>query len=189
MKWKKKNPVIILIGGKARSGKSTVAGYLKEKYLSQNKKVVISPYTKYLKQYIEEITEKKMDEKNKPRELLQKISAELIKDHLGKEDFFINRQIEDIEIYSYFMDVIIIPDVRFPKEIEIIKKTFSNVISIGVIRKNYQSDLTDNEQKDITETALEHYHNYDYQIENIEENRLYQDTIKIFEDIEERRSI
>lgn len=188
MVWKEKCPLIILIGGKARSGKGTVAAYLKEEYLSQNKMVVISPYTKYLKQYIEEITGIAMDDQNKPRDLLQKISAELIKNRLGKVDFFINRQIEDIEIYSYFMDVIIIPDVRFPREIEMIQKTFSNVFSIGVIRKNYQSDLTEEQKKDITEISLDDYDGYDYKIENIEEEQLYQDTITIMNDIEERRN-
>jgi len=166
MEFRQKYPQIILIAGKARSGKNTIAEYLKKEATRLNKKVVISPYTKYLKQYIEEITGNPIDDQNKPRDLLQKISLELIKGKLKREDFFLQRQVEDIEIYSYFMDVIIIPDVRFPKEIEVIKKHFTNVISIGVTRENYQSNLTQEQQNDITETALDNYHNYDFEIKN-----------------------
>ena len=65
MEFMKKNPLIILIAGRARSGKSTLARYFKEELECQSKKVVISPYTKYLKQYIEEITGEKIDEEHK----------------------------------------------------------------------------------------------------------------------------
>ena len=189
MNFKEKEPLIILIAGKARSGKNTIADYIKKIYQKKGKKVVISPYTKYLKQYIEEITEMPVTEENKPRELLQKISSDLIKKKLGKYDFFINRQIEDIEIYSYFMDVIIVPDVRFPEEIDALKKRFSNVLSIGVTRENYQSDLTEEQKQDITEISLDDYHCYDYQLKNEDKETLYQETLKIIKKIEERRNI
>lgn len=189
MEFKSKNPLIILIAGKARSGKSTVARHLNEEYIMQNKRVVISPYTKYLKLYIEEITKEKIDDNNKPRDLLQQISSKVIKGELKKENFFLQRQIEDIEIYSYFMDVILIPDVRFPKEIEEIKNKFSNVISIGIIRKDLKSDLTDEQQQDITETALDSYHNYDFEIENNEQLDLKEIVKRLVKQIDERRNI
>ena len=187
MEFQKKEPQIILIAGKARSGKNTVAKYLEEEFTNQKKKVVISPYTKYLKQYIEEITNTPIDDNNKPRELLQKVSSELIKGQLKKEDFFIRRQIEDIEIYSYFMDIIIVPDVRFPSEIEVIKKNFPNVISIGVVRENYQSNLTNEQQNDITEIALDNYHDYDFKIKNTEKKTLEITVKQIIQKLSERR--
>ena len=112
------NPRIIVIAGKARSGKNTVGDMLKELYKSNNKKVIVSPYTKYLKRYIEEITGKEIDDNNKPRELLQQLGVEVIKDKLGKVDMFISRQIDDIDIYSYFFDVIIIPAISIPCPID-----------------------------------------------------------------------
>ena len=119
-----------------------------------------------LKQYIEEITNKKIEENNKPRDLLQQISSKVIKGELSKNNFFIDRQVDDIEIYSFFADIIIIPDVRFPKEIEIIKQKFDNVVSIGIKRKNYISTLTKQQQEDITETALDNYNKYDFEVIN-----------------------
>ena len=181
-------PTIILIAGKARSGKSTIAKHLYNELSNKNKKVIISPYTKYLKQYITDITGNPLTEENKPRQLLQKLSSDLIKKKLGYNDLFINRQIEDIEIYSYFKDYIIIPDVRFPKEIEVIKDKFNDVISIGIKRKNYQSDLTKEEQQDITETALDNYKEYDIIIDNEKDTNLLNESLKIIKRIEERRN-
>ncbi len=179
MEFHNLEPRIFLIAGKARSGKSTVCQYLKDELEKKGKRVIISPYTKYLKQYISEITGKEVTEENKPRELLQKLSSDLIKNKLNKKDFFIKRQIDDLDIYSYFFDEIIIPDVRFPEEIEIIKDRFDCVISIGVIRNNFMSDLTKEEQEDITEVALDYYGNYDYIIKNDDNINLQEEVIKI----------
>lgn len=184
MQFTKKEPIIFLVAGRARSGKGTVSKFIEEYYKKQNKKVINSPYTKYLKNYIEDITSEKITEDNKPRDLLQKISSELIKKELGKTNFFIDRQLEDLEIYSYFADIIIVPDVRFEEEINIIKNNFKNVISIGVVRPNYQSDLTQEQLRDITEIALDNYNEYDFKIINDKtESELYDSVSKILESI------
>lgn len=166
MIFTKKEPIIFLIAGRARSGKNTVCEIIKKYYEVKNKKVIVSPYTKYLKKYIEEITGEVIDDDNKPRDLLQKISSEIIKKEMKNENFFINRQVEDLELYSYFFDYIIIPDVRFEKEIKIIKGKFKNVISIGVNRENYDNGLTSVQKQDITEVALDNYNEYDFKINN-----------------------
>ena len=183
-----KKTLIFCVCGKAGSGKSLVGKYIQEEYIKKNKKVIISPYTKYLKKYIEEITGKKITEKNKPRTLLQKLSSKLIKEKLGYKNLFINRQIEDISIYKYFFDVIIIPDVRFPNEIENLKDKFKNVISICVKRKNYDNGLTKQEKNDITETSLNNYHNFDYILDNQGNKTLKNDIINIIEIIEKRKN-
>ncbi len=186
MEFIKKDPIIILIGGKARSGKSTIAHYMEEKFKEMGLSVVYSPYTKYLKDYIENITDEKYTDQDKPRELLQKISSELIKKKLNNSDFFINRQIEDLEFYSYFKDIILVPDVRFPKEIEVIKEKFKNVVSVGVLRYDYLSDLTDEQMKDISEISLDGYQEYDYVINNRVDTNLKDEALKIVKELEEK---
>ena len=186
MEFTKKDPIIILIGGKARSGKSTLAHYMEEKYKEMGMSVVISPYTKYLKDYIEEITEEKYTDQDKPRELLQTISRELIKKKLGNEDFFINRQIEDIDFYSYFKDIIIIPDVRFPREFDIIKDKYKNVITILVTRNDFLSDLTEEQAKDISEISLDDYKECDYVVINTVDTNLKDEALKIIKELEEK---
>ena len=133
--------------------------------------------------YIENITGEIIDDDNKPRDLLQDLSRELIKKELKKENFFIDRQLEDLEVYSYFADVIIVTDVRFKKEIDVVKEKFNNVISIGVVRENYESDLTIEQQKDITETSLDNYNEYDYKLINNEKDDLEYEVLDILNKI------
>ena len=177
-----KIPKIFVIAGKARSGKDTVASIIKEKI--NDKKIINLQYSFYIKEYAKKISNWDGSEETKPRELLQKISSDLIKKELNKHNFFIDRQLEDLEIYSYFADIIIIPDVRFEKEIEVIKERYSKVISIGVKRPNYQSELTKEQLDDITETSLDNYKEYDYLIINDESlKKLNINLLKILEEI------
>ena len=63
---------------------------------------------------------------------------------------------------------------------------FDNVLSIGVKRDNYSSDLSIDEMNDITETALDGYNDFDYVIYNDNIDSLKSDTFKLFEDIKMR---
>ena len=177
-----KNPQIIVIAGKARSGKNTIGEIFKNLYEQDNKKVVISPYTKYLKDYIKEITGNYVDDDNKPRELLQQLGVEIIKEKLKKYDMFIERQLDDIDIYSYFFDSIIIPDARFPKEIDILKEKYPNVISIKVV-SDLENNMTEREKQHVTETSLDGYddNKFDYIINNLS----IEESTKLVEEIYE----
>lgn len=183
MEFIRKEPIIFLIAGKARSGKSTVGNIISSEYESRGNRVIVTQITKYLKGYIEDITGSKIDDDNKPRELLQKISSIVIKKELGMTNFFIDRLIEDINIYSYFFDCIIITDVRFKEEIDAVKKNFSKVISIGVVRDDIDSNLTEEQKQDATEVSLDDYHDYDYKIINDSEEELYAKVVSILENI------
>ena len=67
MEFKNKDPLIICVCGKAGSGKSSVAKYIFNKYKENKLDVIMSPYTKYLKKYISEITGWNMEDQDKPR--------------------------------------------------------------------------------------------------------------------------
>jgi len=161
MEFIKKNPKKYILTGKAQSGKNVVAQIIKEYYEKQNKKTVILAYAKYLKDYAKEIINWDGKEETKPRELLQQLGVELIKNKID-ENLLINRIKEDIEIYSYFFDVIIISDARFISEIENIKDKNTTVINI----KGLENNLSEKQKQHITETALNNYNQYDYIIEN-----------------------
>ena len=64
---------IYLVSGKARHGKDTFSGYLKDVYASNGKKVIVTQLAKYIKYYAKEITGWNLTEEDKPRELLQKL--------------------------------------------------------------------------------------------------------------------
>ena len=65
-----------------------------------------------------EMTDWDGSEESKPRKLLQELGTDVIRNKLNKAEMFIERQLDDIEIYSYFYDAIIVPDIRLPREID-----------------------------------------------------------------------
>lgn len=161
-----KNPKIYLLAGKAKHGKSTSSIFIKEEYEARGQKVAIARYSGYIKSFAKNYFGWDGREETKPRELLQQLGTQIIREKLNKEDFFVKRMIEDIEILSYFFDAIIIDDVRLEIEIEEIKKVFKNTISINVIRNNFDNGLTEKQKKHRTETALDDYNKFDYYIYN-----------------------
>ena len=154
---------IILIGGKARSGKDTLADFIINKISSDSKKVCKLQVSAYIKYYATHYFGWNGKEETKPRELLNKIGTEIIRDKIDP-NFHINRLIQDIKVLSYFYDVFVVSDVRFPVEIERIKKEFDDVTTIKVIREN--NELTLEEQNHSTENSLDNYNNFDYVVIN-----------------------
>ena len=175
-----KNPKIYLISGSARHGKDTIAGYLRKCYEEDGKKVIYSRAGKYIKFYASEMTDWDGSEETKPRELLQQLGTDIIRNKLNKAEMFIERQNDDIEIYSYFYDAIIVPDIRLPREIEGVKEKFSNVVTIHVNRINFENDLTDSQRKHATETAMDNFDDYDYKLINTTLEKLEEDVRAIY---------
>ena len=179
MEFIKKEPKIYILTGKAGSGKNVAASIIKEYYEQNNVKAIELAYASYLKEYIKKITNWDGNEQTKPRELLQQLGIELIKNNI-KKNLLIERITDDIKVYSYFFDVIIITDARFEEEIEEIKKISDKVTVINIEGK--ENDLTEQQKKHITETALNDYNKYDYKIENKESKEILKR--KIYEILE-----
>ena len=176
---------IYVICGKARHGKDTTALAIKKAY--GDKKVINLSYGSYIKEFAKNISDWDGRDETKPRELLQHLGTEVIRNNIDK-DFFIKRLCNDIRVYSYYFDVITISDARFPDEIITPKKLFDDVITIKVVRSNFDTNLTLEEQKHSTETALDGFDDYDYVIENngtIDE--LDKRVLKIVKEVEHER--
>jgi len=165
MDIREKEAKIIIISGKARSGKDTIADMMKEIFDLKNIKSIKLAYADYIKDYTKNIIDWNGKDETKPRDFLQFLGTDLIRKNLG-QDFFINRMIDDVKIYSYFYDVIIISDARLEREILLTKNNFEDVVSINIVRPNFVSELNSNQNKHITETGLDNYDSYDYKIIN-----------------------
>lgn len=157
---------IYVIGGKAKSGKNTFGNYLKEQLKDYGYKPCIIHITEPLYGYAKNYFEYDEYKDEKPREFLQKMGIEIIKEKLGKPDFLLNRLFEDIEILSNFFDTFIITDARLIHEFEEIKNKYSETITIKLERNNYNDNLTNEEKNHITEQEVDKYKEYDYIIEN-----------------------
>ena len=150
---------VILISGKAGSGKDEVAKLLKM-YLGN---AVITKLAKYIKLFAAEMTDWDGKEDDKPRTFLQEMGDNL---RLLDKNFLTKRMVEDLKLYEKFYDYVIISDVRLVNEIEYIKANYLNVVTIRVNAKDSTRKLTDTEKEHITETELDNYNNFDYVIEN-----------------------
>lgn len=162
MELKERKSKILILSGKARSGKDEVAKIISNYY--RIKKVKKLSYAYYLKQYVKKISNWQGNEEDKPRDLLQFIGIDLIKNKINNK-LLINRVIEDIKVYSYFYDIIIITDARLVDEIEDIKKNYPKAISIRINCK-LNNNLTIDQKNHITEKGLDDYNNFDYIIDN-----------------------
>lgn len=156
---------LILISGRARNGKGLVSSIIKEELEKRGNKVCEIQVMRTLKGYLKDYFGWDGSEETKPRELLQQLGIELIKNKIDNR-LFINRILEDIEIFSYFYDIIVISDVRLVDEIESLKQNHPNSISIRVNRNNYDNKLTDSQKNHLTEIGLDEYSNFDYMVEN-----------------------
>ena len=91
-----KKPTIYLLSGKARNGKDTIAGFLKKFYEADGKKVIYSRAGKYIRYYAIEMTGWDGSEETKPRDLLQELGTEVIRNKLNKKEMFIKENLIDI---------------------------------------------------------------------------------------------
>ena len=158
---------IFVIGGQAKSGKNTFGEYLREELKEYSYKPCVMHITEPLYGYARNYFEWNGNDDNKPREFLQKMGIEIIKEKMGKEDFLLNRLYEDIEILSNFFDTFIITDARLIMEFRELKNRFDDVVTIKLEREDYDDLLDDEERKHITETEIDGYKDFDYIIKNI----------------------
>lgn len=165
MDFKKREPKIFIISGKANAGKDTTAELINNYVKLKGLKVINTQISSYIKMYAKKITGWNGSEDSKPRSLLQELGTDVIRKQIDN-DFFIKRIIGDIKVYSYYFDVITISDARLPEELESIKNNFSNVYRVNVLRPNFENNLKSSEKKHLTEVALDGYNNYEYVIEN-----------------------
>lgn len=164
MEFIKNNVKIYILSGKSGSGKTQVANYIIDYYDKHNKKGISLAYAYYLKDYAKRILGWDGKEETKPRDFLQQIGSELIKKHVNK-DLVVSRLLDDIEVFSYFYDVIVISDARFIDEINMVKDRYKDSISINMVRYQ-ENNLTNEEKNHDTETSLDKYSGYDYVIKN-----------------------
>lgn len=157
---------IILVSGKAGHGKDQTATFIKELLEENNNRVAITHYAKHMKDMMYELYNWNGVKDTWARQKLQWMGTEKIRIAMGMPDFHVNRTCENIDITQEDFDYYIIPDCRFPNEIEFVKDYFGedNVMSVRVSRLNYESLLSPEAQLHPSETSLDHWDEWDYKI-------------------------
>lgn len=156
------NTKIILISGYAQNGKDSTANILKEFLEQDGQKVLITHFADLLKYICKTFFGWDGKKNEKGRQLLQYVGTDVIR---KKNPSFWVRFIADILImFEEHWDWVLIPDCRFPNEIEVIKGLF-DTFTIRVNRLNFISPLTPEQQNHPSEIALDNYQ-FDYYIDS-----------------------
>ncbi len=171
---------IFLIAGKAGSGKSEVAKFIKEFYIYKKEETIVTNFSKYIKNFAMEMSDWDGKDNTKPRALMQKIGDQL---RNVDPDFLVDDMIKDMSFYDQVAQNVVVSDVRMPNEIEKIRDAFDDVYAFYIINQFGTSKLTVAEQAHVTETALENYTDFDYTIINDDLNSVRDKIFKILEEI------
>lgn len=149
----------ITISGPAGHGKDTLAHKLKLKLKAKEQKVFIIHYADYLKMVATQVYNWNGIKDEIGRDILQKLGDKM---RAQDEMYLINELIKIINLVKNDFDIVLIPDARFPKEIESLK-SIGRTVSIHITRVDYESILTTEQNNHNTERSLDNY-SYDYSV-------------------------
>lgn len=145
---------IICIAGKAGSGKDTVAKFMKEWFENHEERVLITHFADPLKFVCEKFFDWDGKKDKVGREMLQYVGTDRIRGH--NPDFWVMFIREILEVFEDEWDFVLIPDCRFPNEYEVLADKFNTTL-VEVYRPQLESNLTYEQQKHSSETAMDYY--------------------------------
>lgn len=163
----------IIISGKAGSGKDTVAQFMKEELEKHGKRVLVIHYGDAVKWVLREFFNWDGQKDAVGRTLLQRIGTDVVRAQFP--NFWtgiVVGLLKAFEPYSDF-DIALVPDARFPNEVDIALDTLQNCVAVRIDRRNADGSewinpkLTDEQRRHPSETSLDCYA-FDYVIHNDE---------------------
>lgn len=146
---------VICISGKAGHGKDTAALYLKEELELGENRVLIAHYGDLVKYVCKTFFDWDGQKNEAGRELLQTIGTDIIRDE--DPDYWVRFICDMLGFFEQAWDYVLIPDCRFPNEIEYLMKSGFDVVHIRIVRENYESNMPEWQQNHLSETALDGY--------------------------------
>ena len=163
---------IILISGKARSGKNYIGDLISESLINRGysaKELAFADYLKYLCTQYFGYDGTKTEEM---RTLLQR-QGDVYREY--DKDIFVNAIIDVIAGFCGKYDYIIITDTRFVNEIKGMFRKFGALVrTLRIERDGFENDLSKKQREHISETQLDDY-SFDFFIKNTDEDDAFVD--------------
>jgi hypothetical protein len=153
---------VILIAGKALSGKDTAAKMIEENLKQKKEKVLIIHFADLLKYICKQYFNWNGEKNNFGRDLLQYVGTNVIRKQ--RPDYWVDFVIDFLSMFKNQWDYVIIPDCRFPNEIDKWREGDWEIIAVKINRLNFKTPLTLEQQAHPSEVALDSYQNFDYVI-------------------------
>lgn len=146
---------IILISGKAGSGKDTVAREIQKSFWGDGKRVAVTHFADPLKEICKRDYGWNGIKDEEGRKLLQYVGTEVYR--AKDPDYWVKLTAETIKKKWYAYDYVLIPDLRFVNEISVLKSMGFDVVHIHVLRDDYKSELTEEQKNHPSETSMDGY--------------------------------
>ena len=144
---------VFAISGHAQNGKDTVAGMMANKLTEDGNKVLVSHYADLLKYICRTYFGWNGEKDERGRHILQYVGTDVVRQKAP--DFWVDFIVSILTLFDSAWDYVIIPDSRFPNEIDKLKQEGFDVKHLRVVRPNFISPLTPEQQKHPSETALD----------------------------------
>ena len=154
---------VICISGKAQAGKDFAASYLNEELTDRGYSVLITHYADLVKYVCKNMFDWNGEKDIAGRHLLQYVGTDVVRKQ--QPDYWVDFVISILKLFIDEWDYVLIPDCRFPNEIEKLKNEGFDVIHIRVERPDFDNELTEDARTHISETALDNA-TYDYRLVN-----------------------
>lgn len=145
---------IVCISGKAQHGKDTTASMIRECLEERGEKVLVVHYADLLKYICRTFFGWDGNKDEKGRRILQYVGTDVVRKK--DPDYWVNFVVDLLELFDGEWDWVLIPDTRFPNEVDVMKIRFG-ATHIRVIRPNLVSPLTTEQQDHPSEVALDDY--------------------------------
>ena len=144
----------ICVSGYAQHGKDTSATFIKDELESRGFSTLIIHYADFLKFMCKAFFGWNGKKDERGRSLLQHIGTERVRSK--NPTYWVDFVVKAISMFPNEWDYVIIPDVRFPNEISRVCKAGFPITHIRVVRDGFESQLTEEQRKHPSETALDH---------------------------------
>lgn len=143
----------ILCSGKARHGKDTSAEIIKENLEERGYSVLITHYADLLKFICKNFFGWNGEKDEAGRTLLQQVGTNCIREQ--DPDYWVDFVANLVRMFPDKYAFVIIPDVRFPNEIDRIADAGFPATHVRIIRTDFESQLTEEQKNHPSETALD----------------------------------
>ena len=144
---------VICISGHAQHGKDTTAQIMRKFLWGFGKKVLIIHNADLLKFMCRQLFNWNGEKDDYGRSLLQYVGTEMIREK--RPDFWVDYIADVLNLFPDRWHYVIIPDCRFPNEIEVLKSKGFDVTHVRVVREGFDNGLSGKQKEHESETALD----------------------------------
>lgn len=145
---------VVCISGKAQHGKDTTARFMKEALEAEGNSVLVFHYGDLVKYICTRFFGWNGEKDEYGRGLLQYVGTDIIRSNDG--DYWVRFARDILSFFPNEWDYVLIPDSRFPNEIDYLRRSGFDVVHVRVTRENFDSPLTEEQRNHPSETALDY---------------------------------